>query len=249
MIDFIFENQVARITMNRPDKRNALNLELLREFKNALAKAVDARVIVIRGAGKVFCAGMDLNELQDPINEQNFGRLLADVFTMIYEMQGITIAGVHGAVIAGGAGIMGACDVAIAAQGTHFGFPEVKRGLVPAQVITFLARQLRQRDLRELVLLGRDIYCDEARQIGLINYCVPYSILDEAIEEAISLAMAGAPQAIRETKILINKTHPTDFNKDMANGFDLHFKMRHTAEAKEGVKAFLEKRKPHWEKL
>lgn len=242
MIDYKIDGKVTTITLNRPDKRNALNLELLRSLNSAIKRASDSRVIVIRGAGKVFCAGLDLTE--DYVQES--ADLIASILKSIYIFQGITVAVVQGAALAGGAGLMVACDVVIAEKNALFGFPEVHRGLVPAQVMAFLIQQLNQRDLRELVLLGETINAEKAKEIGLINSIVSISNLEDEIQRVIELALLGAPQAIKETKAVIEFMSGKSFEQNLKKGLEIHLNMRDTNEAKEGMCAFFDKRKPNW---
>lgn len=223
------------ITLDRPEKRNALNKELLRKLKKQLQEARNSRVLVLRGEGKVFSAGLDLTELDE---SEESPRLLFDVFELIDSHPGVTIALVQGAAIAGGAGLIAACDLVFAETKALIGFPEVKRGLVPAQVLHFLKRQLQDRDLRELVLVGELITAARAEAMGLITKAVPD--LDLQLDITLDLLLQGAPGAIAETKKLLR----SNFTLDEA--FAAHKKMRLSAEAKEGAEAFFEKRSPKW---
>lgn len=237
------------IVLNRPEKRNALNTALLEQFCSALENAnhdLTIRTLVIRGNGTVFCAGMDLSEAADPQKVHLSTQLIAKMFSLITHSPHITIAAVHGAAIAGGAGIMAACDIAIAGVGTKFGFPETRRGLVPAQVMALLTRQIRQRDLRELLLLGELIEADKALAIGLINKVVPTEKLKEEILRYVGIVNVCAPGATTETKKLIHTLYPCSIDEDLSTAIHHHEKMRETPEAQEGIRAFLEGRPPEW---
>jgi len=240
VINYTEKNGVVRIELNRPEKRNALNVQLLEELSAAVEKAAKARVVVFSGAGKVFCSGMDLEET----HYQKLPLMISEVFQLIYKLPCITIAAVQGAALAGGAGLMGACDIVIAETNTKFGFPEVKRGLVPAQVMTFLSRQIGQRNLRELVLLGEMIDAPTAKEYGLINQIT--SDLDAEVEKIIQNALEAAPHAVMQTKALIDSSYPTRLEEDLAHAVNLFQHLCSTKETQEGMSAFKEKRKPQW---
>src|ERR1051326_1861963 len=151
--------QVTVVTLNRPERRNALTIELLSELNAALKIASDQpqeRVLILRGAGAAFCTGLDLKAAADQTKAHATAEMVANTLIAISQTRLITIAAVHGAAVAGGAGIMSACDFVVAAQGTKIGYPETRRGLVAGLVLTFLRRQLRERDIREL-LLGAEL--------------------------------------------------------------------------------------------
>src|SRR5213595_2227014 len=167
--------QVTVLTLNRPERRNALTIELLSELNAAIKIACDQpdeRVIILRGAGAAFCTGLDLKEAADQTKAHSTAEMVAKTLITLSQTRLITIAAVHGAAVAGGAGIMSACDYVIAAAKTKLGYPEVRRGLVAGLVMTFLRRQLRERDIREL-LLGSDLIdAERAREMGLVNRVV-----------------------------------------------------------------------------
>ena len=161
--------QITLITLNRPERRNALTIELMRDLSSAIENtAADPkqRILILRGAGKAFCTGLDLEEAAK-MNPHTTAEMVARTLLALAETRLVTIAIVHGAAVAGGAGIMSACDFVIAAERTKIGYPEVRRGLVAGLVMTFLRRQLRERDLRELLLASELIEAERAREIGL----------------------------------------------------------------------------------
>lgn len=241
--------QISVLTLNRPEKRNALNIDLLKAFLEALRsieQIPSKRILIIQGAGPVFCAGMDLNEASQPSLSLASGEIIAQTLSALYRTSLITIAAIHGAAIGGGAGLMSACDLSIAAEGTQIGYPEARRGLVASQVMIFLVRQLRQKDLKELLLTGESITPEKAQEIGLINRVAPLaSLLDEALKIAKSI-LKGAPKAIKKTKALIEMLYPASFEQDLAKLLKDHQEMRTSPEAMEGMKACLEKREPEW---
>ena len=237
------------LTLNRPERRNALTIELM----NELTSAIDAadkddtqRILVLRGAGASFCTGMDLKEVSEPEKAHESAGLVAKTLLAISQTRLVTIAQVHGAAVAGGAGIMSACDFVIAAEGTRFGYPEVRRGLVAANVMTFLRRQLHERHIRELLLTGELIEAPRALEIGLVNRVVPTGELDAAVQQLIATVLQNAPGALMHSKRLLEQLWATSVKQDIERALGHHMQARESAEAREGVTAFLEKRLPSW---
>src|SRR5712664_4910100 len=198
--------QTSVVTLNRPERRNALTLELLTELCSAVNVASEQpqqRVLILRGAGAAFCTGLDLKEAADSTKAHATAEMVANTLIAINQTRLVTIAAIHGAAVAGGAGIMSACDFVVAAERTRIGYPEVRRGLVAGLVMTFLRRQVGERDLRELVLGGELIDAERAREIGLVNRVVaPDQLMIEAQKFADSV-LQGAPNALTQTKRLI----------------------------------------------
>src|SRR2546421_9062229 len=186
--------QIPLLTLNRPERRNALTVELMAELTAAIENAnadPQQRILILRGAGKAFCTGLDLEEAvkMDPqVTAENVARMLLAVA----ETRLVTIAMVHGAAIAGGAGLMSACDFALAAERTRFGYPEVRRGLVAGLVMTFVRRQLRERDLREVLLASELFDAEHAREIGLINRVVPPGDIEAEVQKVAAAVLQGA---------------------------------------------------------
>src|SRR6202011_3300134 len=194
--------QITVLTLNRPERRNALTIELMSELAAAIENAnADAkqRVLILRGAGKAFCTGLDLQEAVK-VEPHLTAETVARTLFALAETRLVTIATVHGAAVAGGAGIMSACDFVIAAERTKIGYPEVRRGLVAGLVMTFLRRQLRERDLRELLLASELIDAERAREIGLVNRVVPSSELEDETKKIAASVLQGAPSAIANSK-------------------------------------------------
>jgi methylglutaconyl-CoA hydratase len=241
--------QITIITLNRPERRNSLSIQLLTELIAAIKLASDSpeeRIIVLRGAGAAFCTGLDLKEAQDQTKAHATADLVAHVLGALAEARPVTIAAVHGAAVAGGAGLMSACDFVVAAEGTRIGYPETRRGLVAGLVLTFLRRQLRERNIRELLLGGELIDAERALAMGLINRVVPG---DEVMNEALKFAdsvLEGAPNAVRQTKRMIEELGSTSVKQDLERALKHHMQARSSAEAREGIGAFNEKRKPNW---
>jgi methylglutaconyl-CoA hydratase len=241
---------VVQVTLNRPDKRNALNVALM----TALCEQIESqnqdgatRVIILRGEGPVFCAGLDLAEAQDPSLATQSAELVARVLLTIRRSRAVTIAAVHGAAIAGGAGLMTACDLVVAAEETRIGYPEVRRGLVAGLVTTLLRRQVGERHARELLVLGELIDAHRAHAMGLVNRVAPK---DRTMESACALAdsiLKGAPGAIARSRVLLDELWPVPFEAGLAHALDCHKDIRVSEEAMEGMRAFTEKRLPDWD--
>ena len=243
--------QITVVTLNRPERRNSLTIELLNELISAIEVASDRpeeRVVILRGAGAAFCTGLDLKEAADQRKAHATAEMVAKTLIAIAETRLVTIAAVHGAAVAGGAGIMSACDFVVAAEKTKIGYPEVRRGLVAGLVMTFLRRQIGERNLRELVLGGELIDAERAKEIGLVNRVVPR---DEVMNEAQKFAdsvLQGAPRAISQTKRLIEELWSTSVQQDVERALKHHMQARESEEAREGIAAFNEKRPPNWTK-
>src|SRR5204862_3817220 len=157
-------------------------------------------VLTLRGAGAALCTGLDLKEAADSTKAHATAEMVANTLVVISQTRLVTIAIVHGAAVAGGAGIMSACDFVVAAERTKIGYPEVRRGLVPGLVMTFLRRQLRERDLRELVLASELIEAERAREIGLVNRVVAATELENEARTVASSILQGAPGALTNSK-------------------------------------------------
>ena len=241
--------QITAITLNRPERRNALTLELLNDLVTAIKVASDQpqqRVLILRGAGAAFCTGLDLKEAADMGKAHATAEMVAKTLVTLSQTHLITIAAVHGAAVAGGAGIMSACDFVVAAKKTRIGYPEVRRGLVAGLVMTFLRRQLRERDLRELLLGSELIEAERAREIGLVNRVVPADDLMMEAQKFAEAALQGAPGALKQTKKLIEELWSTSVKEDVDLALKYHMAARESEEAREGIAAFNEKRTPRW---
>jgi len=243
--------QVTVVALNRPERRNALTLELLTELCTAIKVASDqsrnlSGAIILRGAGAAFCTGLDLKEAADQTKAHATAQMVANTLITISQTHLITIAAVHGAAVAGGAGIMSACDFVVAAQGTKIGYPEVRRGLVAGLVMSFLRRQVGERNMRELLLASELIDAERAKEIGLVNRIVANdALIGEAMKFAQS-ALQGAPGALAQTKRLIEELWGRSVKEDVDLALKYHIQARESAEAREGIAAFNEKRKPNW---
>jgi methylglutaconyl-CoA hydratase len=241
---------IVVVTLNRPERRNALNavlLETLCEAIEAAEASPGKRVLVLRGAGQVFCAGLDLKEAMDAAAAEHNAHLVLRALRTLGRTRLITIAAVHGAAMAGGAGLMAACDFALAADDAKIGFPEVHRGLVAALVMCFVARQIPGRHVRSLLLLGHPIDAKRAEEIGLINEAVPATELEDRTMRLAADILSGAPAAVERTKLLLEQLSPWDLSEDLDAALRHHTDARESLEAQEGLLAFLEKRPPMWQ--
>jgi len=243
------KDRTTIVTLNRPERRNALTIELMSELADALDKTSadpQKRVLVLRGAGQAFCAGLDLQETTVVEKAHRSAEIVAKTLLAISQTRLITIAQVHGAAVAGGAGLMSACDFVVAAQRTKIGYPETKRGLVAGLVMTFLRRQLRERDLRELLFTGDLISAERAHEIGLVNRVVSPNELENETQKIVAAVLQNAPAALASTKRLIEELWSSSVKEDLETALRHHMEARESAEAKEGIAAFLEKRPPNW---
>jgi methylglutaconyl-CoA hydratase len=230
--------QITRITLNRPA-----------ELTDAIEKAAadeSQRILILRGAGDSFCTGLDLKEAAEVAKAHASAEMVAKTLVMLARTRLVTIAAVHGAALAGGAGIMSACDFVVAVEQTKIGYPEVRRGLVAGLVMTFLRRQLKERDLRELVLSSELIDAKRAQEIGLINRVVPPSDLETTVQSIATSVLQGAPNATANSKRLIEELWSSSVADDVGTALRHHMQARESDEAKEGIAAFLEKRRPNW---
>lgn len=241
--------QITILTLQRAEKRNALNSDMMKQISQAIDEAsnnANQRVLILRGDGPVFCSGMDLLEASDSAQAETTTSLVMQMLKKIYTTHLITIAAVHGSAMAAGAGITAACDFVIAEEGCKFGFPETSRGLVPAVVMCYLIRQIPYRTVREMVLLGETFDAERALSWGFINRVI---LKDELEVEALNLAhiiLSRAPLAIVKTKQLLEKVYPGNLDEDIKGGLAVLQSTLNSEESLEGVKAFLEKRAPKW---
>lgn len=240
---------ITRLTLNRAEKRNALSIELVQALLAALTATEQdtaQRVLVLTGAGPAFCAGLDLAEAADSGRAHQSAELIAQMLQRLSESRLVTIAVVRGAAIAGGAGLMSACDFAFAEESAQIGYPETRRGMVAALVMTFLRRQLRERDARRILLTGEIFSARQAEAIGLINGALGgEQLMPEALKIAAEV-MQGGPEAVARTKQILAELWPSPLPADLGRAMATHLATRQSAEIQEGIAAFREKRPPKW---
>ena len=246
---------VATVTMNRPDKRNALNDALVEALHDALARAAGeeaVRVVVLTGAGRAFSAGADLAALEAlqraaPLENLTDSSRLAELFESIYLHPKPVIAKVHGHAIAGGCGLAAVCDLSIAAEGVKMGFTEVRIGFVPAIVMVFTLRKLGESAARDLMLRGRLITSERAAEIGLITRAVPPGHLDDAVAElAREMATETSGSAVALTKEMLAHVPGMGLREALAYARQMNAFARGTEDCRAGIEAFLTRTDPPW---
>ena len=242
-------DNVRTLTLNRPEKRNALNDELIAALKDALWDAGNdesLRCVVIRGAGEDFCSGADLSQLQkisQYSEEENLedARRLAEVFVMIRELPVPVIAAVHGRALAGGCGLATACDLVVATRSARFGYPEVKIGFVPAMVTAILRRDLGEKKSFELLTQGFEFSADEAASLGLVNVVFDDETFDASVSDYASRYSKVSGSAVAMTKRLLCDIDGLSFGDAIELGAKVNTHARMTEDCKKGVAKFLEK--------
>src|SRR5579863_2646785 len=247
------DSGIATITLNRPEKRNAISYELIDELLAVLDEVQhsSALVLILTGAGKAFCSGMDLDNLKALVGrspEQNVkdSETMAHLFRSLYDFPRPTIAAVNGAAIAGGCGLATLCDFTLSVPEAKFGYTEVRIGFVPAIVSTFLLRQIGEKQARDLLLTGRIVGADEALRLGLISEIVSPEKLMERARELAALLMANSAASLRATKQLLTDHARAELDAQIDAAIRENAAIRTTADFREGITSFLEKRKPVW---
>jgi methylglutaconyl-CoA hydratase len=249
-----FSNEIATITLNRPDKRNAISAEMIGELQSALdaIESTPTRVVLFTGAGKAFCAGMDLQMLaaiakQSPAENQEDSRRIAKLFRRVWSFSRPMIAAVNGAALAGGCGLATLCDFTLAVPEAKFGYTEVRIGFLPALVSVFLTRQIGEKRCRDLLLTGRVIDAAEAKEFGLVSELVPSGQLLERATELANDLLAASPSSICRAKRLLVSAESASLDHDLERAILENARIRCTPDFKEGLASFLEKRKPVWQ--
>src|SRR3954447_15688019 len=252
-VELAYHDNVATLTLNRPDKRNALSFQLLDELIVALdeIEKSTAQILILTGAGKAFCAGMDLEELKMLTGKSHAenvadSKKMARIFRRLYEFSKPTIAAVNGAAIAGGTGLATMCDFTIAVPEAKFGYTEVRIGFVPAIVSSILVWQVGHKIARDLLLTGKMFDATEAHRVGLVNeVVVPGQLLPRARDLASQL-IENSPSSLRLTKKLINGYISESLDRQIEQAVRDNAEIRQTADFREGISSFLEKRRPRW---
>jgi methylglutaconyl-CoA hydratase len=247
------EDGIATIALTVPEKRNAISAQMIADVLAVLSQAEEgpARVIIITGSGKAFCAGMDLDELQhvarqtQPKNLED-ARRVTKMFYKLHSFPKPVIAAVNGAALAGGCGIATLADFTVAVPEAKFGYTEVKLGFMPALVSVFLRRRIGDRYVRDLLLTGRIIDAAEALRMGLITEIVPSESLMDRARQIAALLLAASPTAIAQTKKLLLDFDRVAIRAELEVAIAANADIRSTPDFREGVSAFLEKRSPKW---
>jgi methylglutaconyl-CoA hydratase len=245
---------LTTIKLNRPDKRNAINTQMIGELLGALdaIEKTHARVVILTGEGKAFCSGMDLELLQNiatqsPGENQEDSRRMAKMFRRIWAYSKPLIAAVNGHALAGGCGIATLCDFTLAVPEAKFGYTEVKLGFLPAIVSVFLTRQIGEKHARDLLLTGRLVDAAEAKQLGLINEIFTAEQLMQRTRELAETLIEASPSSVTRAKRLLVCAAASSLDADLERAVLENARIRCTADFKEGLASFLEKRKPIWQ--
>jgi len=252
-IQLAYDCGVATITLNRPEKRNAISFELIDDLLRALDEVSnsEATVLIVTGAGKAFCSGMDLDNLKallgrSPKQNLQDSQTMVQLFRSLYEFPKVTIAAVNGPAIAGGTGLALLCDFTLAVPEAKFGYTEVRIGFVPAIVSTFLLRQVGEKQARDLLLTGRIFGAEEAARMGLVSEVVPAeNLMVRAGQLAVQL-MENSPASLRATKQLLTDHARAELDSQVEAAVRENAAIRTTSDFREGISSFLEKRKPVW---
>ena len=247
------EAGVAAITLNRPDKRNAISFQLVDELMRTFdeIEKSPSQVLILTGAGKAFCAGMDLDELKSLLGKSHDENVkdsarMAEMFRRLYDFPKPTIAAVNGAAIAGGTGLATMCDFTLSVPEAKFGYTEVRIGFVPAIVSSILVWQVGHKIARDLLLTARLFDAAEAKRYGLVNEIVSSDHLLARANELAAQILENSPSSVQATKKLINGFISTQLDMQIGEAIEDNARIRTTADFREGVSSFLEKRKPVW---
>ncbi len=253
--EYSTQNRIGYITLNRPDKRNALNYEFVSELKSTFDLAENdenAKVIVLRAAGKAFCAGADLayiQQLQSNSYEENLedSSHLRDLFLKIYKSGKVVIGQIQGHAIAGGAGLAALCDYSITVPEAKFGYTEVRIGFVPALVKVFLLRKIGEAKSKELLLTGKLVSAQHAQELGLINEVVSAHGLSSYVEDfAQELIQNNSAQSMALTKKMIAEVQSLSLEDALQFAAEQNAKARGSSDCQKGIKAFLDKEEIKW---
>jgi len=255
LVNYIVKERIGYIVLNRAEKRNALNSDLVSQLKTTLKKAEDdssVKVIVLKAEGEVFCAGADLEYLQQ-LQKNSYDENLQDsthlmeLFKLIYTLKKVVIAQVNGHAIAGGAGLVSVCDFAFSVPSANFGYTEVKIGFIPAIVMVFLVRKIGEAKTKELLLSGDTIEASEAKSIGLLNFIVDEDKLESSVYEfASKLCKSNSGASMELTKQMIGQVQNLDLEEALDYAAAMNAKARSTEDCKKGIASFLNKEKITW---
>lgn len=251
-----FKDGVGWISLNRADKRNALNREMLAQFCSGVDKLnsnSDLRALVLQAVGPVFCAGMDLGQMHEVRTDPSQGtrwqedsRDYHNALLALLNCRVPTIAAVHGPAIAGGVGLILACDIVIASDSAFFALPEPHRGIAAAIVAPLLSRRLGPARAGYVLLSAKKIPAEQAMAIGLCDEFAPQSGFKSAVHAMLRSILESAPQALATTKRFLGSLGDADLRKALRRAIDVSAEARATEEAREGLSAFRDKRKPAW---
>ncbi len=249
------KNRIGYITLNRPDKRNALNHLFVAELKTVFKKAEEdasVKVIVLKAEGNAFCAGADLEYLQSLQQfsyEQNLedSQHLMELFKLIYQLKKVVIAQVQGHALAGGCGLVSVCDFAFSVPGAHFGYTETRIGFVPAIVMVFLIRKIGEAKAKELLLSGNAITSTQALDFGIVNRIVEESKIEKTVDEfAQELCVTNSGHSMMLTKKMIAEVQSLSLEEALQYACEKNADARSSDDCKRGIASFLSKEKLSW---
>ena len=245
---------IVTVCLNRPEVHNAMNEKLMKELTSCfkdLSSDDSVRTIILTGNGKSFCAGADLNWMKSMAKytkEENVkdSKLLLDLYEAIYNCPKPVIGRINGHAFGGGLGLFAVCDITIAVPDCKFAFSEVKLGIIPSVISTYIVRRIRLSTMRRLFITGERFNSEYAKEIGLIDYVVPQEEIDEKIEKYVELLQSSGPNAMKEVKNLVNACEKMDRDSYKKHTVNKISELRVSEEGQEGINAFLEKRKSKW---
>ena len=256
LIDVLKDNDIATVMLNRAEVHNAMNERLIKEITTCfkeLANDEKTKVIVLTGKGESFCAGADLNWMKSMVmysKEENIrdSRLLLDMYETIYNYPKPVIGKINGHAFGGGVGLIAVCDINIATVGSKFAFSEVKLGIIPSVISTYVVRRIGLSNMKRLFITGERFNSQYAKEIGLIDFVTEKDDFNSIVERYIDHLKSSSPKAIKEIKNLVNNYKKMDIEKYKEFTVEKISELRVSEEGQEGMNAFLEKRRPKWER-
>jgi len=256
LIDVLKDNDIATVALNRPEVHNAMNERLIKEITTCfkeLANDEKTKVIVLTGKGESFCAGADLNWMKSMVmysKEENIrdSRLLLDMYETIYSCPKPVIGKINGHAFGGGVGLIAVCDINIATVGSKFAFSEVKLGIIPSVISTYVVRRIGLSNMKRLFITGERFNSEYAKEIGLIDFVTEKDDFNSTVERYVDQLKSSSPKAIKEIKNLVNNYKKMDIEKYKEFTVEKISELRVSEEGQEGMNAFLEKRRPKWER-
>jgi methylglutaconyl-CoA hydratase len=256
LIDVLKDNDIATVMLNRPEVHNAINERLIKEITTCfkeLANDEKTKVIVLTGKGESFCAGADLNWMKSMAmysKEENIrdSRLLLDMYETIYNCPKPVMGKINGHAFGGGVGLIAVCDINIATIGSKFAFSEVKLGIIPSVISTYVVRRIGLSNMKRLFITGERFNSEYAKEIGLIDFVTEKDDFNSTVERYVDQLKSSSPKAIKEIKNLVNNYKKMDIEKYKEFTVEKISELRVSEEGQEGMNAFLEKRRPKWER-
>jgi methylglutaconyl-CoA hydratase len=246
-------DKVVTVTLNRPERRNALNPQLIDELTGVIDVLAgrSSGVMILTGRGSAFCAGLDLEHLKSLIGKtqtehREDSQRIARLFRSLYDLPLPTIAAVNGHALAGGMGLATICDFTLAVPEAKFGYTEARIGFVPALVSSFLSLQIGEKKARDLLLTARLMLAEEAREMGLVNEVINDTGMISRARQLAQQLLQNSPESLRATKKLLSAHAKEQLDRELAAAIESNTIARGTRDFQEGISAFLEKRTPNW---